>query len=112
MDWLDGVYMLKWFALLLNFVVLAYAVVLSNFMSFLKSIPVEKDILLITAHPDDEAMFFLPMIKAMKNRFKIHLLCLSSGNADGLGEKRTQELADCTQYLGIQRHTIVNDENL
>ena len=67
MDWIDGVYMLKWFALLLNFVVLAYAVVLMNFVSFLKSLPVGKDILLITAHPDDEAMFFLPMIKAIKN---------------------------------------------
>lgn len=48
--------------------------------------------LFVIAHPDDEAMFFVPTILALKrnqtNQSKMSLLCLSSGNAVGLGEIR------------------------
>ncbi|OSD01444.1 LmbE-like protein [Trametes coccinea BRFM310] len=66
------------------------------------------NILLLTAHPDDECMFFAPTIlalldtTAMLRRPKMHSLCLSVGNADGLGEVRRHELARSLEVLGIE----------
>ena len=49
--------------------------------------------LLVTAHPDDEAMFFAPAIQGLLEAgTAISALCLSTGNAAGLGVKRTEEL--------------------
>ncbi|CBX96532.1 similar to N-acetylglucosaminyl-phosphatidylinositol de-N-acetylase [Plenodomus lingam JN3] len=63
-----------------------------------------KRILLLIAHPDDEAMFFAPTLLALTqpelaNHIKI--LCLSSGDADGLGEIRKKELVKSGLRLGI-----------
>ena len=62
-------------------------------------------ILLLTAHPDDEAMFFAPTILALTgsacgNHLKV--LCLSRGNADGLGDTRALELKSSCSRLGIR----------
>ena len=52
-----------------------------------------KSVLLVTSHPDDESMFFGPTIQAAKRMgAQVHILCLSAGNADGLGEVRAKEL--------------------
>ena len=52
-----------------------------------------KSVLLVTSHPDDESMFFGPTIQAAKRMgAQVHILCLSTGNADGLGEVRAKEL--------------------
>ncbi|KAI0880799.1 LmbE-like protein [Annulohypoxylon maeteangense] len=64
-----------------------------------------KRICLLIAHPDDEAMFFAPTVLALTrpesgNRVKI--LCLSSGNADGLGEVRKKELVKSGLLLGLK----------
>jgi N-acetylglucosaminylphosphatidylinositol deacetylase len=64
-----------------------------------------KRVCLLIAHPDDEAMFFSPTVMALArpdtgNHVKI--LCLSSGNADGLGETRKQELAKSGLILGLR----------
>ena len=62
------------------------------------------NLLIIIAHPDDESMFFGPTIV---NEVKCHspasifLLCLSSGNQDGYGKFRKQELIKAAQVLGI-----------
>lgn len=39
-------------------------------------------VLLVTAHPDDECMFFAPTIIAMtsNSRIEFHVLCLSNGS--------------------------------
>jgi len=37
-------------------------------------------ILFVTAHTDDEAMFFGPTITSLVNDYYIHLLCLSKSN--------------------------------
>lgn len=82
-------------------------------------------ILLLTAHPDDEALFFAPTIislvaqaKAIDAKRKtdakaqlsqtpvpsaleIYSLCLSVGNADGLGEVRSKELRRSLDILDI-----------
>ena len=74
------------------------------------------NVLLLTAHPDDECMFFAPTILALTNHRndEIHgnirnsyehgqtySLCLSSGDADGLGELRKKELRDSLDVLGV-----------
>ena len=83
-----------------------------------------KRILLLIAHPDDEAMFFAPTLLALTrpelgNHVKI--LCLSSGtihlpfpyfvlatnstsvgDADGLGEIRKKELVKSALQLGLR----------
>ncbi|KAL4988532.1 putative deacetylase LmbE-like domain-containing protein [Aspergillus falconensis] len=64
-----------------------------------------KRICLLIAHPDDEAMFFAPTLLALTkpelgNHIKI--LCLSSGDADGLGHIRRDELKESAKRLGIR----------
>lgn len=87
----------------------------------------------VTAHPDDESMFFLPTIRAFLSRSAseagngdersssnssrgrssgwngdVHLLCLSTGNADGLGPVRVKELEQCARVIGIDPRNVVN----
>ncbi|KAH8695107.1 putative glycan biosynthesis protein [Talaromyces proteolyticus] len=62
-----------------------------------------QNVLLITAHPDDECLFFSPSIlhswgKAHVNR---HVLVLSSGNYEGLGAQRRAEAKASCAELGI-----------
>lgn len=65
-----------------------------------------KRICLLVAHPDDEAMFFAPTVlaltrPALQNHVKI--LCLSSGDAAGLGATRKQELVESGLILGLRK---------
>jgi N-acetylglucosaminylphosphatidylinositol deacetylase len=85
-------------------------------------------VLLLTAHPDDEAMFFAPTILALnanankrsiprqvdasgqtvlsqpdRATSNLFSLCLSTGNAEGLGAIRTEELSQSLDVLGIGR---------
>lgn len=56
-------------------------------------------LLLVTAHPDDEVMFFGPMIYWLNKNINtnIYLLCFSQGG----NKKRIQELWNCTKIMGI-----------
>ena len=48
-------------------------------------------IMLVIAHPDDEVMFFSPLLNlAARNKesLNISILCLSNGNFEGLGSTR------------------------
>jgi N-acetylglucosaminylphosphatidylinositol deacetylase len=61
---------------------------------------------LIIAHPDDESMFFLPWIySTIHLRQKsgassvMWLLCLTTGNYDGLGNLRSQELYNVNEMV-------------
>lgn len=63
-------------------------------------------ICLLIAHPDDEAMFFAPTMLALTrpelgNHVKI--LCLSSGDAAGLGATRKRELVKSGLVLGLRK---------
>ena len=49
-------------------------------------------ILLVIAHPDDEVMFFTPTLNLLKEKNEIHILSLSNGNFEGLGDLRASEL--------------------
>ncbi|TNM84685.1 hypothetical protein fugu_008863 [Takifugu bimaculatus] len=58
--------------------------------------------LIVTAHPDDECMFFAPtIIQLVALNANVHLLCLSQGNYYNQGALRKQELLRSCALLGI-----------
>ncbi|KAI4189464.1 MAG: hypothetical protein LQ346_005108 [Caloplaca aetnensis] len=66
---------------------------------------INKRICLLIAHPDDEAMFFSPTLLALtrpENGNHVKILCLSNGNADGLGQMREKELIASADMLGLR----------
>lgn len=68
--------------------------------------------LILTAHPDDEAMFFAPTILGLRNHgWDVSGLCLSLGDAEGLGEVRREELRKSYEVLGVEegRVDVMND---
>lgn len=85
-----------------------------------RSLPtlVNKRILLLIAHPDDEAMFFSPALTrltAPELGNTVIILCLSSGDADGLGPTRCKELVDSALTLGVREReyvVVLDDEKL
>ncbi|XP_063234381.1 N-acetylglucosaminyl-phosphatidylinositol de-N-acetylase [Bacillus rossius redtenbacheri] len=62
-----------------------------------------KRVLLVTAHPDDECMFFGPTIVKLARRAEcqLFLLCLSQGDYRNLGRQRRRELWASCKVLGI-----------
>ncbi|CAK0826536.1 unnamed protein product [Prorocentrum cordatum] len=57
---------------------------------------------LVVAHPDDEVMFFWPtLLKFQSAGMKISILCLSTGNADGLGDIRKGEMERSCARIGV-----------
>ncbi len=70
-------------------------------------------VLIVTAHPDDECMFFSPVILALnKWNIPVDLLCLSSGNFYGMGKVRADELKSSANVLRIRHFKVINDETL
>ncbi|XP_037493180.1 probable N-acetylglucosaminyl-phosphatidylinositol de-N-acetylase isoform X2 [Jatropha curcas] len=62
----------------------------------------KKNVLLVVAHPDDESMFFSPTINYLISRgHNLHILCLSIGNADGIGNIRKRELYKACAVLKV-----------
>lgn len=72
--------------------------------------------LLVIAHPDDEAMFFGPLLLNIADcePSKTYLLSLSNGNYDGLGYIREKELLNVASSFGIPKNNvkIINDSRL
>jgi N-acetylglucosaminylphosphatidylinositol deacetylase len=65
---------------------------------------------LVIAHPDDESMFFVPTIKALVDRGEqVWLLCLTTGDYDGLGKEREKELIQAGSLLGFEKVIIKNN---
>lgn len=74
-----------------------------------------KRICLLIAHPDDEAMFFAPTLRAITRPElgnQVVILCFSSGDADGLGHIRKEELAKSALQLGLRssEHVVVIED--
>lgn len=72
-------------------------------------------ILLVIAHPDDEVMFFTPLLKYLQNTNTIvSILCLSDGNFEGIGNIRSLELIKCAAMFSIAAKDvhIVNHDQL
>ena len=77
--------------------------------------PQSRAVGLVIAHPDDESLFFLPsLLHLLSHSLPVSVLCLSNGDADGLGREREKELHCCLSLLGIpsDRLMLCNDERL
>ncbi|XP_048751723.2 N-acetylglucosaminyl-phosphatidylinositol de-N-acetylase-like [Ostrea edulis] len=85
------------------------SLILYMFVGFLKNLSITpkvpisvQKVLIITAHPDDECMFFSPTIQSFVNSGHfVHVLCLSNGNYYGLGKTRSLELFSSCTALGV-----------
>ncbi len=64
--------------------------------------------LLVTAHPDDETMFFAPTVLNLtkKKDSEVFLLCLSRGDTNKLKGVRKRELYKACEVLGIPEGNI------
>ena len=57
--------------------------------------------------------FFVPSIVNLRKENKLFLLCLSSGDADGLGRTREKELEKSCAFLGFAEvPTVIDDPDL
>ncbi|KAL3856808.1 hypothetical protein ACJMK2_011525 [Sinanodonta woodiana] len=64
-------------------------------------------VILFTAHPDDECMFFTPTIlHFLQEGSVVYLTCFSSGNFYRLAEVRRKELHKSCQVLGIDKRNL------
>ncbi|XP_072302716.1 N-acetylglucosaminyl-phosphatidylinositol de-N-acetylase [Eucyclogobius newberryi] len=71
--------------------------------------------LFVTAHPDDECMFFAPTIISLVHlNATVHLLCLSEGNYYNQGSLRKEEMLNSCAVLGIpgSKVSIIDHKNL
>jgi len=74
-----------------------------------------KSVMVITAHPDDECLFFSPiLLNLIRRGLEVHVLCLSSGDFYGLGTLRAHEFRRSASALGVAPDFahLVNDSRL
>uniref|UniRef100_A0A1B6GUW1 N-acetylglucosaminylphosphatidylinositol deacetylase n=1 Tax=Cuerna arida TaxID=1464854 RepID=A0A1B6GUW1_9HEMI len=73
------------------------------FNRFFRRAPISQieRVLIVTAHPDDECMFFGPTIVELQKRYIVYLLCLTDGDYYGLGSIRKAELWESCRVLGM-----------
>ncbi|KAK3805563.1 MAG: putative deacetylase LmbE-like domain-containing protein [Benniella sp.] len=72
---------------------------------FLKTPLTRTSIVLVIAHPDDEVMFFGPTLAELTRQEHgntVRVLCLSSGNHDGIGDTRKKELVASCKAFGLR----------
>ncbi|XP_023575200.1 N-acetylglucosaminyl-phosphatidylinositol de-N-acetylase isoform X2 [Octodon degus] len=68
--------------------------------------------LLVTAHPDDEAMFFAPTVLGLARlKHRVSLLCFSAGNYYNQGNIRKKELLQSCDVLGIPPSCVMIIDN-
>src|ERR1700722_19994885 len=79
--------------------------------SRVKAVFTNKNILLLTAHPDDESMFFAPFVIRAQKKYgsKVSLLCMTNGSKGGVGDVRVRELEEAARSLGIVSVKVVDD---
>jgi len=71
-----------------------------------------REVALVIAHPDDEVMFFYPYLYNAPPS-SVSVLCLSTGNADGLGKIREMELrTSCDRIRSIKACSVVDHPEL
>lgn len=88
----------------LAIIVVGIFVLIHSFSTvFTSDIGVENEtVLMVTAHPDDETMFFGPTIQDLiAHDNNLHFLVLCSGNATGIGALRAQEMVKAGKLLGV-----------
>ncbi|XP_061197254.1 N-acetylglucosaminyl-phosphatidylinositol de-N-acetylase-like [Saccostrea echinata] len=100
---------LREYAYTIAFSFVIFSLLVYLFVGFLRrlsitpKVPISvQKVLIITAHPDDECMFFSPTIQSLINSGNfVHILCLSNGNFYGLGKTRSLELFSSCETLGV-----------
>ncbi|GLB41694.1 putative glcNAc-PI de-N-acetylase [Lyophyllum shimeji] len=98
MPWSNRV---SWIALLLAFLA---ALLFQPEYSASDVLSSHGNVLLLTAHPDDECLFFAPTIQAVtRANTPVYSLCLSIGDADGLGSVRREEFGRSLDVLGVPK---------
>ncbi|CAH2986239.1 unnamed protein product [Chilo suppressalis] len=111
----DTVLYLQNFALYISLWVLGYLLVCCVvYRKYARRLPTRtrgalraKRVLIVVAHPDDECMFFGPTIfRLCEQGADVYLLCLSSGNFEGKGKIRKQELWRACQELGVPEQNV------
>ena len=105
------------FVIITNFIIIFFLKFSLNiklkYEAFFSNNNKDKDILLLIAHPDDETMFFIPVLKFLLNlKKKVRILCLSNGNFDKIGDVREKEFSELCKNLNIENSSILNDERL
>ncbi|XP_019641148.1 PREDICTED: N-acetylglucosaminyl-phosphatidylinositol de-N-acetylase-like [Branchiostoma belcheri] len=86
-----------------------------NFASAAERAGCRARVLVVTAHPDDECMFFGPtVLETLRLGHHVFLLCLSTGNFEKKGDTRLRELYQSAAILGVpaENVTIVDDPDL
>ena len=63
------------------------------------------DTLIVTAHPDDETIFFAGLIY-LRQKSRVKVLCMTDGNADEEGETREKDFFTALQALGAKGEII------
>lgn len=95
-----------WLLVILLFVIALYVSRWHSASAVQKDL-IRGDVLLVFAHPDDEAMFFSPLLSYLRRRgITCHFLCLSNGNANGLGSTRELELYQSAHYFGVHKKNV------
>jgi len=61
--------------------------------------------LLVVAHPDDETIFFSSALMKLRKR-PWHVVCVTDGNADGMGPKRWRQFQQACRRLGVKRTSL------
>jgi LmbE family N-acetylglucosaminyl deacetylase len=64
--------------------------------------------LLVVAHPDDETLFFGGLLQSLKDW---HVVCVTDGNADGLGSQRQEQFFKAIKLLRVKKSEIYNFED-
>ncbi|XAR48703.1 N-acetylglucosaminylphosphatidylinositol deacetylase [Bertholletia excelsa] len=103
-----------WIASLCKILHMTWSASKSTFLNAGNNFP-KKNILLVIAHPDDESMFFTPTINYLASRgHNLHIVCMSTGNADGMGSLRSKELylAAAVLKIPIQQVKILDHPEL
>ncbi|CAH8484893.1 unnamed protein product [Heterobilharzia americana] len=81
------------------------------FVTQRKRIKIKDPVLVVTAHPDDESMFFAPTIlNLLYAGYDVDLLCLTTGDYNGLGQDRKLELSCATKKLGVRHLAIIDSD--
>ncbi|GBM30848.1 N-acetylglucosaminyl-phosphatidylinositol de-N-acetylase [Araneus ventricosus] len=76
-----------------------------NRNNFIKA---KSEVLIVTAHPDDECMFFAPTIlNLLRQGCCVYLLCLSSGGFYDESSIRKKELRESCKVLGIPAGNLI-----
>ncbi|KAH8971276.1 hypothetical protein BDL97_02G132300 [Sphagnum fallax] len=73
-----------------------------------KNARTKTNVLLLVAHPDDESMFFGPTLLSLSKLggYSIRVICLSTGNADGLGARRKLEMVAACSVLKVPEDNV------